>query len=355
MKVLLLGEFSGFHTTLRDGLRILGHDAIVAGTGDGSKAIPVDWDIGTTRTGLLGTGARIAKATQLVATMPKVDVLQLINPHVFPRGAGLNDVLIRLLRRKVPRLFLSACGDDAFFVQRGIRELRYNPIDDATVYDLGLDRHPLTAPQDLQWNEALAEMVDGVIPVMYEYEVGYVGRSNLRPNIPLPVNTDKVKCLSNRPGDKLVVMHGAGRAGFKGSRHILKAFEILEEKHPGCFEFIHVTNLPIGEYLELMARVNVVVDQANSYSCGMNALFALAMGKIVLGGAEPESLTLYGGASTPVRNIRPDPADIVRELTTLLDLRSQLTEMGDHNRRFIEQHHDYRTIAARYLEAWTKT
>ena len=354
MKVLLLGEYSGFHTTLRDGLRVLGHDAIVAGTGDGSKAIPVDRDIGTTWTGPLGTAARIAKAVQFTAITPKVDVLQLINPHIFPRGAGLNDALIRRLRGKVPRLFLSACGDDAFFVQEGIHALRYNPIDDATIYDLGLDRHPLTDPRELRWNEALADMADGVIPVMYEYQLGYAGRPSLRPNIPLPVNTDKVKALPNRPGDRLVVMHGAGRAGFKGSRHILKAFETLKEKHPGRFEFIHVTNLPIGQYLELMARVNVVVDQANSYSCGMNALFAMAMGKIVLGGAEPESLTLYEGAPTPVRNIRPDPMDVVRELEALLDLRPQLPEMGDRARHFIEEHHDYRTIAARYIDAWTK-
>ena len=158
MKVLLLGEYSGFHTTLRDGLRVLGHDAIVAGTGDGSKAIPVDRDIGTTWTGPLGTAARIAKAVQFTAITPKVDVLQLINPHIFPRGAGLNDALIRRLRGKVPRLFLSACGDDAFFVQEGIHALRYNPIDDATIYDLGLDRHPLTDPRELRWNEALADM-----------------------------------------------------------------------------------------------------------------------------------------------------------------------------------------------------
>lgn len=352
MKVMLLGEYSGFHTTLRDGLRLLGHDAIVAGTGDGSKAIPVDWDIGTSRTGAAGKLARIAKAVQFAATMPKVDVLQLINPHVFPRGGGLNNHLIRRLRRRVPRLFLSACGDDAAFVQKGIRQLRYNPIDDATVYDLKMDRHPLTKLGELEWNDELACLSDGVIPVMLEYELGYAGQSKLRPSIPLPINIDKVAVLPNRPADKLVVMHGAGRAGFKGSRHILKAFDLLEAKHPGRFEFIHVTNLPIEKYLELMARVNVVVDQTNSYSCGMNALFALAMGKIVLGGAELESLKLYEGKTTPVVNIKPNPDHIFEQLEKILDLKSHLSELGYLGRQFVEHHHDYRKIAARYVEVW---
>lgn len=352
MKVMLLGEYSGFHTTLRDGLRLHGHDVVVAGTGDGSKAIPVDWDIGTTRTGAAGKVTRIGKAVQFAMTMPKVDVLQLINPHVFPRGGGLNNYLIRRLRCQVPRLFLSACGDDAAFVQKGIRQLRYNPIDDATIYDLKMDRHPLTAPGELEWNDELARLSDGVIPVMHEYELGYAGQSKLRPSIPLPINIDKVKFLPNHPADKLVVMHGAGRAGFKGSRHILKAFDLLEAKHPGRFEFVHVTNLPINEYLELMARVNVVVDQTNGYSCGMNALFALAMGKVVLGGAEAESLDLYGGEATPVRNIRPDSHHIFRELEALLDLRSQLPDLGYQSRQFVERHHDYRMIAERYTNTW---
>ena len=42
MKILLLGEFSALHRDLCDGLLALGHDARVASTGDGWKAIPTD-------------------------------------------------------------------------------------------------------------------------------------------------------------------------------------------------------------------------------------------------------------------------------------------------------------------------
>ncbi len=353
MKILLLGEFSGFHTTLRDGLRVLGHGADVVGTGDGTKAIPVDWNIGSHRTGTMGMIERIAKAIHFTMTAPHADVIQLINPHVFPRGAGLNDHLIRRLRGRMPNMFLSACGDDALFVGKGIRALRYNPIDDAMRIDLGLERHPLANPDDLRWNRELAAMCDGVIPVMYEYQVAYADEPHRLASIPLPVNVDKIPALRNRIGDKLVVMHGAGRPGFKGSRHILAAFNLLEKRHPDRFEFVHVTNLPIDRYLELMKRVNVVVDQTNGYSCGMNALFALAMGKIVLGGAEPEARSLYDGGGSPVRNILPDAADIAMKLEELLDLASLFPRMGDESRQFVERHHHYLTVADRYVTAWT--
>ena len=270
----------------------------------------------------------------------------------FPRGAGLNEILIRKLRRKVPHLFLSACGDDAFYVQKGIRRLRYNPIDDAAIIDFGLERHPLTSTEDARWNGELAAMVDGVIPVMYDYEVGYAGQPNLCPAIPLPVNIHKVQMLPNEPTGRIVVMHGAGRPGFKGTRFVLEAFDILNTKYPADFEFIHVANLPIADYLKLMERVNVVVDQTSGYSCGMNALFALAMGKVVLSGAEPESTRLYSGASTPVRNILPNAHSIVEQMEAVLAVRSRLSEIGMEGRRFVEEHHDYRSVAQRYLDTW---
>jgi hypothetical protein len=135
----------------------------------------------------------------------------------------------------------------------------------------------------------------------------------------------------------------------------LAAFDLLEKRHPDRFEFVHVTNMPIDRYLELMKRVNVVVDQTNGYSCGMNALFALAMGKVVLGGAEPEALSLYGGAGSPVRNILPDAADIATKLEELLDAGPILAQMAEEARHFVERHHHYLTVAGRYLDAWAGT
>lgn len=352
MKIHLLGEYSGFHTTLRDGLRVLGHEAVVIGSGDGSKAIPVDWDIGASSGWGVGTMARIGKAVNFVATVPRADVLQVINPNVFPLGWGVNARLLRMLRRKAPRMFLSACGEDAVYIQRGAPGLRYSPVAETVEIDLALPAHPLSTSSSLRWNIEMSGFVDGIIPVMHEFETGYAGHPKLRPAIALPVNTASIVQQPNYFRGRLVVMHGAGRPGGKGSRYILEAFQKLEKKHPGYFEFIHVSNLPIAKYLNIMSRVNVVVDQVYSYSCGMNALFALAMGKVVLGGAEKESLYIYGGEQSPVLNILPDADDVVAKLESIMERVASLDEMGGSGRRFIERHHDYVRIAQAYLDEW---
>ncbi len=45
MRILLLGEYSGVHCTLAEGLRTLGHDVVVASNGDFWKDYPRDIDL----------------------------------------------------------------------------------------------------------------------------------------------------------------------------------------------------------------------------------------------------------------------------------------------------------------------
>ena len=42
MKILLVGEFSRFHNNLKDGLLQLGHEVVLASTGDGWRKLPSD-------------------------------------------------------------------------------------------------------------------------------------------------------------------------------------------------------------------------------------------------------------------------------------------------------------------------
>lgn len=45
MKVLLVGEFSRLHNSLKEGLKALGHEVTIVGDGDGFKNFPVDVSI----------------------------------------------------------------------------------------------------------------------------------------------------------------------------------------------------------------------------------------------------------------------------------------------------------------------
>ena len=45
MKILLVGEYSHLHNTLKKGISLLGHEAVIIGDGDGFKNFPVDISI----------------------------------------------------------------------------------------------------------------------------------------------------------------------------------------------------------------------------------------------------------------------------------------------------------------------
>ena len=45
MRILLVGEYSRLHNTLKEGLQALGHTVTLVGTGDNFKNYPVDLSI----------------------------------------------------------------------------------------------------------------------------------------------------------------------------------------------------------------------------------------------------------------------------------------------------------------------
>ena len=45
MKILLVGEFSRLHNSLKEGLVLLGHEVSIVGCGDKFKQFPVDYSI----------------------------------------------------------------------------------------------------------------------------------------------------------------------------------------------------------------------------------------------------------------------------------------------------------------------
>ena len=103
-----------------------------------------------------------------------------------------------------------------------------------------------------------------------------------------------------------------------------------------------------------MRRANIVIDQLNSYSCGVNALFALAQGKVVIGGAEEVSLQEMNMCDSPVINAKPTAASIVQIIENLIERRKDIPSIGFNSRKFVEKHHCHLSIANQYIKTWTQ-
>ena len=198
------------------------------------------------------------------------------------------------------------------------------------------------------------ETADGIIPIMYEYAVGVRERTNCRKTIPLPFDSKKVEFQGNKFRDKVVFFHGLLREKDKGTDYIREAFKIIKEKYPNDVECIMAGHLPLQEYLEVLGKTNVLVDQCKEHCWGLNACYAMAQGKVVLGGASRNSLKEFGLKKSPLVHIKPNVQQIVSQMEIVLEERKRLEDWGCESRSFVETFHNHIDIAERYVKEWAK-
>jgi hypothetical protein len=352
MRILLLGDFSSFHKNLRDGLRVLGHDAYVASAGDSWKSIDKDIDLNWTGRGTKKMVWRYKQAIMTRKRLMNYDVLQLMNPIVFKMATRLNNIMVKSLISKSNKSFLVAAGTDSMYWNEAKTKLRYTPH-----YDYqAIDQNNLVWSKKYvtKYNKSLANKVNSVIPILYDYSVGYRDKYKLTNPIAIPIDLEEVKYSENIVvGKKLRVFHGVSRAGFKGTRFIKEAFSMLEKSYPNDIECVIADRLPYPEYIKLLTQANIVVDQVNTYGWGVNAAIALSLGKVVLSGAEPEALEYFNLTESPVINVKPDVDQIIFSLENILEKRRQISEMGHRSREFAEMFHDHISIAEQYVKTWS--
>ncbi|TDB60653.1 glycosyltransferase [Photorhabdus khanii] len=352
MKILLIEEYSSLHKNLKEGLEYLGHQVDIAATGDGWKNIPRNIDLNSHLISPLNKIQYRLNLLKLLKVAHKYDIIQLINPFIIPNNYFPFKYFYKELFKRNKNIFLLAAGDDAFFWKVARTKLRYGPFDDSLKYDLKKDNFDMNTNKAYLRNQYVAKNVKGIIPIMYEYQISYENHPNLCPTIPIPINIDKIDYQPNTINHRLVIFHGLNRYGFKGTRHVEQAFEYLNRKYPNDLELIIDGHLPLNQYLKIMRKTNIIIDQTNSYSLGVNGLYALAMGKIVLGGAEPESLAAFNIKKSPVLNITPDKNSIIQKIEYLLENKNKIKQLGEDSREYLENNHNYIKIAKQYLDTW---
>lgn len=349
MKILLVGEFSGFHLNLKKGLEKLGHEVTLLSGGDGWKKIQTDKRI-------LSLGIRnpflklfyMIKDFIYISNLKDYDIVQFVQPVVFPHYFGYNNFLVERLIQNNKKLFLVAAGSDSMYWKEYKTKFRYSPHDDMKYIDNKGKKHLYEYSHVIKFNEYLAQKVDGIIPIMFDYEIGYKDFKNLKKTIPLPLFLEDIEYKDNIVKDKVVIFHGLNREGFKGTKYIRSALEKLQRNYPQDVEIVIDGHMPYTEYKQLLQKTNIVIDQANSYSYGVNAVISMAMGKIVLSGCEVETLNSFGLETSPIVNILPDENDIYVKLENLIKNKDNFLAMGRESRNYVEKLHDSVLVAKEY-------
>ena len=378
MQILLVGEYSRLHNSLKEGLLAMGHEVTLVSTGDEFKNFPSDillkrkYDSGISKKVKVGLfklfGLDISSLSlknQFLQQQEKFkgfDVVQLINESPLGILPKHEKEIISFLKENNKKLFLLSCGTDytsvKYAYEKKFRYSIFNPLFNGKISEQAFfPALKYLKPEYKDLHDFVFENVDGVIASDLDYDIPLQGNKKYLGVIPNPVNTERLRFKPLVPEEKIIIFHGINRANYfkKGNDYFEAALEKLQQKHASKVEVITVENVPYSEYIEKYNSAHILLDQVCAYDQGYNALEAMAKGKVVFTGAEIEFLECYNLKADEVCiNSLPDSDYLYDKLEDLILNPEKLTSISVNARKFIEREHDYVSIAKKYLETWEK-
>jgi glycosyltransferase involved in cell wall biosynthesis len=376
MRILLVGEYSRLHNSLKEGLMALGHEVLLVGNKDGFKDYPVDIYVNHSfqnsilhkikvgiykLTGLdLGSIEIAYKVKRLLKTSQQFDVIQLINESSFHIQPKEEMKLIEFLKSKTDKLYLLSCSYDhvsaQFMLNNGFKYSALTPyLNNDSLKELYKFKLQYVNKDFTSLHQFILEHCNGVIATDMDYHLPLVGEKKYLGLIPNPINTDKIEYLPIKTNGKIKIFHGINTysALSKGNHFFTKALKIIEEKYEEKVEITTTSNIPYKDYIKFYDDCHILLDMVYAYDQGYNALEAMAKGKVVFTGAEQEWLDYYGLEEDAVAiNALPDVDYLVKKLSWLIDHPEKIMGISKNARAFVEKEHYYKKIAEKYIQNW---
>ncbi len=376
MKILLAGEYSRLHNTLKEGLTQLGHEVHLISSGDDFKKYPSDFSI---RPVLNETQpllflrklihrftkydiARIEKGIRLLRHLKKLrnyDVVQLINTYPFETPLKWEKYFLSRIFANNSKFFLLACGDDyvtnSYYLEGKLKYSVLTPLlENPRLRNQFRYSLKYLDPSFKSLHDFVMRHIQAVIPSDLDYAIPYKNHPKNAGMIPNPVNVDKIAYHFPSLQDRIVIFHGINSANIlkKGNTYFSYALDMLKEKYGDRVKIIETVDLPYEKYMELLKESHIVLDQVFSYDQGYNALEAMAMGKVVFTGAEREFEAYYGLQEPVCINALADAHYLFEQLSGLIENPAKLTAISKNARKFVEKEHHYIKIAEKYLTTW---
>lgn len=378
VRILLLGEFSRLHNTLKEGLETLGHEVVLVNNGDGFKNYPADYSIRahffTSRLGslirkawhrlfrydlaLLEHGVR---CWGLIHKLQGFDIVQCINEKPIQTLPRLEYYLLQKIIRQNKHCFLLSCGVDAINLPHLLAQKeRYsiltpyfeNPTATAQEYAFMWEYQ---TPSHQKIHRLLMTHCQGIIASDLDYVAPLSNHPKYLGLIPNPINTQRNSYTPPALGEKVVIFLGINSGTYlvKGIHFFEKALQEIQSRWGDRTEIIITRDVPYATYHTHFQRAHLLLDQVYAFDQGYNALEAMAQGKVVFTGAEQEFLTHYGiQANTVAINALPDVDYLVKQIESFIQSPEKIKEVGERAQAFIRQHHDHISIAKTYCQRW---
>jgi len=379
MKILLVGEYSGLHNSLKEGLIKLNHKVTLVSSGDGFKNYPSDFylkAIFIEKYFLLKILFKLLRKINFI-DLEKIevgiraylilkkkkgfDVVQLINIDACNSYPFIEKKIVSLLKKQNKKLFLLSAGTDYYSVQYAYsKKFRYSiltPLFEKKVSKKYFKQALkfITTPY-IKLNEYVYKNINGVITSDLDYHIPLINHSKYLGLIPNCIIYNEFNSDLPPIKDKVIIFHGINNYNYykKGNDIFEEALDILSKKYADKIEIITTNSIPYAEYINAYNKAHILLDQIYAYDQGYNALEAMAKGKVVFTGAEQEWLNHYKiQEDTVAINALPDAKEIAKKLEWLVLNPNQIKVISKNARTFIEREHNYIKSAQKYLDKWT--
>ena len=378
MKILLIGEYSNLHNSLKKGLIELGHEVTLVSFGDGFKDFSSDIKLSQKKFSNsfsflksvfnfifkypYSFYVKSLKFQRVIDKLKGYDIVQLINEHAIGGLPKIEKFQIERLKKTNGALFLLSSGDDFTNISYYMKsdEMKYsimtplledNKLNSKYSYSLKYLSKPFQ-----KLSKRINNISDGIIASDFDYHLPLKKNPKYLGMIPNPIVLDK-RIAKKKSNSNLRILLGINSTSYikKGISYFEDALSQIEEKYPEVD--IQITrNLPFEKYLDQLNQCDILLDQVYAYDQGYNALEAMALGKVVFSGAEDEFLSHYNlKEDEVVINALPNVNYLVEKLSQLLGNPKKIIDIGKNAKAFIEKHHEATAIAKKYVDTWKQS
>ena len=379
MKILLIGEYSNLHNSLKQGLVKNGHNVVLLGNGDGFKNYDADILIKSSffekkilkiiaKTVDRLTGISLNEIELFIKSLFKVrvlkgfDVVQLINERAFKTSPWMEKILLKKLIKNNQKIFLLACGvDNKSLTYANEKKFRYSILtpyfENSSLKKEYKQTLKYLSPSYSRLSEYVKNIVSGIISSDLDYHIPYRGTEKYLGMIPNPINIDKLKKPYSIKRNKIHILHSINSKNKikKGNEIFEKSLSIIEKKYSNKIKVIRTIDNSYSSHIKNVKDCDILLDQVYAYDQGYNALEAMALGKVVFTGAEIEWAEYYKlEEDTVAINALPDVSKITDKLSWLIENPIHLENISKNARKFIEDNHNYKNIALKYIANWEK-
>ena len=374
MKILLIGEYSNLHNSLKKGLIDQGHEVTLVSFGDGFKNFSSD--IRLSRKKFLNSltilkhvfkllfkypysfYVKSIKFQRVIDKLQGYDVVQLINEHAIGGLPTIEKLQIKRLHKTNGAIFLLSSGDDFTCISYYMTsdEINYSimtPLlkDKKLTSKYSYSLKYLSVPFR-KLSKQIHNISDGIIATDFDYHLPLKNNPKYLGMISNPVVLEKLQ--EKKSKTRLTILLGINTSSYykKGINYFEDALTQIEKKYPHL-DIQMTKNLPFETYLKHVSRCDILLDQVFSHDQGYNALEAMALGKVVFTGAEKEFLSHYNLKEDEVAiNALPDVNYLVKKLSRLIENPKKIEEIGNNAKAFVAKHHESSAIAKKYVDTW---